>query len=283
MAKSPSSSAQAARERVAAQMRELRLDAGLSGLSLSASCGWHSAKTSRIEHAKMAPSDADIRAWCAACGQPGAATDLIAASREADQMYVEWKRQQRGGMRRLQDSAAPLYERTRVFRFYSSTQVPGLLQTPAYVRALLSSIAEFRQVPNDIDAAVEVRQKRAEVLRRGNHRLVALVDEGVLRRRVGGRDVLAEQLAHLQEVMAWPSVALGVIPFSADWTSMWTQATFHIFDAELVSLETLTASLTITAPGEVELYERAFAELGRLAVYGPGARKLLDQAVEALN
>ncbi|MEY9848794.1 transcriptional regulator with XRE-family HTH domain [Streptacidiphilus sp. BW17] len=283
MAKSPSSSAQAARERVAAQMRELRLDAGLSGLELSSRCGWHSAKTSRIEHAKMVPSDADVRAWCAACGQDGAATDLIAASRQADQMYVEWKRQQRGGMRRLQESARPLYERTRVFRVYSSTQVPGLLQTPGYVRALLSAIAGFRQVPNDIDAAVEVRRERTLVLRQGNHRMVALIDEGVLRRRVGGRKVMAEQLAHLQEVMAWPSVALGVIPFSADWTSMWTQTTFHIFDQETVSLETLSASLTITAPGEVELYERAFTELGQMAVYGPAARKLLEAAAEALN
>jgi hypothetical protein len=283
MATSPYSSAQAARERVAAQLRDMRLDAGLSGTDLSAHCGWHSAKTSRIEHAKVAPTDTDLRAWCAACGQEALAPDLIAASRQADQMYVEWRRQQRSGLRRLQETALSRYETMRVLRVYSSTQVPGFLQTAGYARALLTAITEFRGIPNDVEAAVESRRKRSELLHRGDHRFVALVDEAVLRRRVGGAAVMADQLAYLLEVMALPSVAFGVIPFGEDWMSMWSMATFHIFDHELVSLETLSAQLTITAPGEVQLYERAFVELGRLAVYGPAARKRIEAAIAALG
>ena len=283
MAKSPYSSAQAVRERVAAQLRDMRMDAGLSGLELSARCGWHSAKTSRIEHAKAGPADSDIRAWCTACGQADLAADLIAASRQADQMYVEWRRQQRSGLRRLQESALSLYERTQVLRVYSSTQVPGFLQTTGYATALLTAIAGFRGIPNDIEAAVESRRKRAGLLRHGDHRFVAIVDEAVLRRRVGGPDVMAEQLSYLLEVMALPSVALGVIPFGQDWVSMWSMATFHIFDHDMVSLETLSAQLTITAPGEVHLYERAFVELGRLAVYGPAARARVEAALDAVR
>ena len=283
MAKSQSSSVQAARERVAAQLRDMRLDAGLSGLELSARCGWHSAKTSRIEHAKAPPTDADIRAWCTACGQDALAADVIATSRQIDQMYVEWRRQQRGGLRRLQESALPLYERTRVFRVYSSTQVPGLLQTAGYTRALLNIIADFRGIPNDVEAAVESRGKRADLLRHGDRRFVALIDEGVLRRPVGGKEVMAEQLAHLREMMTLPSVALGIIPLGVEWTSMWSMATFHIFDDMTVSLETLSAQLTITAPGEIALYEKAFIELGRMAMYGVAARALVDGAVAALG
>ncbi len=283
MAKSQSSSVQAAREGVAAQLRDMRLDAGLSGLELSSRCGWHSAKTSRIEHAKAPPTDADIRAWCAACGQDALAADVIAASRQIEQMYVEWRRQQRGGLRRLQDSALPLYERTRVFRVYSSTQIPGLLQTAGYTRALLNIIAQFRGIPNDVEAAVESRGKRANLLRRGDHRFVALIDEGVLRRPVGDREVMAEQLTYLREMMALPSVALGIIPLGMEWTSMWSMATFHIFDDTTVSLETLSAQLTITAPGEIALYEKAFIELGRMAMYGVAARALVDGALAALD
>ncbi|QMU79695.1 helix-turn-helix transcriptional regulator [Streptacidiphilus sp. PB12-B1b] len=280
MATSPSSSAQAARERVAEQLKEMRLDAGLSGLELSARCGWHAAKTSRIEHGKAAPNAADIHDWCRACGHDDQAADLVAASRQVDQMYVEWRRQQHGGLRRLQESALPLYERTRVFRVYSSTQVPGLLQTAGYTRALLNAIAEFRGIPNDVEAAVESRRRRADLLRRGDHRFVALLDEGVLRRPVGGREVMAEQIAHLQEAMALPSVALGIIPFSVNWTSMWSMATFHIFDDTTVSLETLSAQITITAPGEIAQYERAFINLGRMALYGSSARALLADAAK---
>jgi transcriptional regulator with XRE-family HTH domain len=283
MATSPYSSAQAVRERVAAQLRDMRLDAGLSGTELSVRCGWHSAKTSRIEHAKAAPADADIRAWCAACEQDALAADLVAASRQADQMYVEWRRQQRSGLHRLQESALTRYETMRVLRVYSSTQVPGFLQTAGYARALLTAITEFRAIPNDVEAAVESRRKRAQLLRHGDHRFVAIVDEAVLRRRIGGAAVMADQLAYLLEVMALPSVAFGVIPFAEDWVSMWSMATFHIFDHDTVSLETLSAQLTITAPGEVELYERAFVELGRLAVYGPAARARIEAALSALG
>ena len=68
------------------------------------------------------------------------APDLIAASRAADSMYVEWRRLNRTGLRRTQEARRPLYERTRLFKAYCSTVVPGFLQTPGYAAALLSAI-----------------------------------------------------------------------------------------------------------------------------------------------
>ena len=116
MAVSPSSSVQRARQELADRLRDLRLDAGLSGRALSGSAGWHEAKTSRIEGAKQAPSDSDIRVWCEICGVADQAVDLIAASRAADSMYVEWKRLHRSGMRRVQETRRTLYEKTRLFK-----------------------------------------------------------------------------------------------------------------------------------------------------------------------
>jgi transcriptional regulator with XRE-family HTH domain len=98
MPASPLSSAQKAREPIAARLCELRLDAGLTGHELSRRCGSDAAKTSRIEQAKAAPSDAVIRAWCAACGRADHAPDLIAASRQAHEQYVEWRRRQTNGL-----------------------------------------------------------------------------------------------------------------------------------------------------------------------------------------
>src|SRR5215813_3587609 len=110
MAVSPSSSVQRARQQVAERLREIRLDAGLTARALSAAAGWHEAKTSRIESAKQVPSEVDISRWCLVCGADREIPDLIAASRAADSMYVEWRRLNPAGLRRAQESRRPLYE-----------------------------------------------------------------------------------------------------------------------------------------------------------------------------
>lgn len=153
MSASPSSGAQAAREVIAGRLRDLRVEAELTGHELAVRCGWSPAKSSRIEHARTPPSDADIRTWCAACGADEQAADLVAANRHADQMYVHWKKLHRHGMRRSQEQVIPLYERTRLFRVYCSNVVPGMLQTEAYATALLSTIAAFQDTPDDSSEA----------------------------------------------------------------------------------------------------------------------------------
>ena len=123
-----SSSVENARKAVAARLRETRLDSGLKGHELAARCGWQKSKVSRIENARTPPTDADIREWCAACEAGDQAADIIAASRTAASMYMEWKRLQRTGLRRLQESRIPLYERTKLHRGYASHVVPGLFE-----------------------------------------------------------------------------------------------------------------------------------------------------------
>ncbi|MFZ3470632.1 helix-turn-helix domain-containing protein [Streptomyces sp. 4.24] len=279
---SPSSSVQAARKAVAERLREIRRDAGLSGADLASSAGWYKSKVSRLENAVTPPSDADIRAWCAACGADDRAPDLIASSRSADSMYVEWWRLQRTGLRRLQESKVPLYERTRNFRVYCSNVVPGLLQTDEYARALLGSISAFRHLPNDVEEAVAARMERSRVIREGDHRFALLVEESVLRHRMGSAEVMAGQLGYLLSVMAFPSVSLGVIPFAAD-RRMWGLETFSLFDEDQASVELLTARVTVTAPSEVGQYLRAFSEFSKLAVYGSAARALITSAIDALE
>lgn len=104
MSTSSSSSAQAARDALAVRLSHLRKEAGLTGKDLSARCGWHPAKTTRIQKATAAPSDSDIRTWCAACGADDQADDLIATARAVDSMYMEWRRLHQGGMRQVQET-----------------------------------------------------------------------------------------------------------------------------------------------------------------------------------
>lgn len=283
MAISPSSSVQRARQELAARLREIRLDAGLTARALSAAAGWHEAKTSRIESARQPLSDSDIRTWCRACGADEQAGDLIAASRAADSMYVEWRRLQRTGLRRLQESVVPLYERTRLFRVYCSNVIPGLLQTSGYASALLSAIAIFRGTLDDVEDAVEARMSRNRILHAPHHRFAVIVEESVLRYRLGEPGTMAGQLGHILDVMALPSVSLGVVPLSAARRPMWTLEGFTVFDDARVHVELLSAQVTVTAPTEVALYLHAFGKLAELAVYGTQARSLIATAVDALS
>ncbi|MGW8377557.1 helix-turn-helix transcriptional regulator [Streptomyces sp. ODS28] len=278
----PPARVQEARESLAARLRDLRLDAGITARELAARCHWSESKSSRIEHAKTPPSDADIRAWCHACDAEEQAPDLIAAGRQADSLHVEWKRLQRSGLRQLQESWVPLYERTRNFRVYCSNVIPGFFQTPGYATALLSSIAAFRGTPDDVREAVAARMERSRVTTRGDHRFAVLIEESVLRHRVGDADAMAAQLGALLSSMALPSVSLGIIPFGTQ-RSMWPLETFTIFDRDRVHADSLSAAVTLTQPSEVAVYAQAFEELGRMAVYGAEARELITAALASLG
>lgn len=279
---SPLSSAQAARKLIADRLGEIRRDAGLTGRELAARCGWSESKTSRIEGGKTVPSDADIRDWCRACEAADQADDLVAANRTADSMYVQWRRRHRTGMRRVQEDLLAQYESTRAFHIYCSNVVPGILQTPPYAEALITMITDFQNTPRDVADAVALRVERARSLYRADHSFAILLEETVLKYRLGDAGVMAGQLGHLLEIMSLPAVSLGIIPADAQRT-VWPLEAFYMFDGRLVTIETLTAEINVTAPSEVQDYARAFAELARSAVHGAAARAIVAAAISALD
>lgn len=282
MPTSPSSSAQAAREALAVRLLHLRRDAGLNGRELSARCGWHPAKTTRIQKAEAAPTDADIRAWCEACGAEDQVEDLIATARAVESMYVEWRRLHRTGMRNVQEHFYTLHEQTSVCRAYVSNVVPGFFQTPAYATALMRSITDFQGTPDDVAEAVAARVARSRFLYEGNHRFVVLMEEWVLRSRLGGPETMAGQLQHLRAVMPLVSVSLGIIPFTAQRT-VWPLEAFYLYDDHRGVVETLTAEVNVTQPRELADYGKVFGELAKMAVYGEPARALIASALDTLR
>ena len=279
---SPSSSAQAAREALAVRLQHLRRDAGLTGKELSARCGWHPAKTTRIQKGAAQPSDSDIRAWCAACGADDQADDLIATARAVDSMYMEWRRLHRTGMRKVQQDWNTLHARTRVCRVYVSNVPPGFFQTPAFATALMERITDFQGTPNDVTEAVAARIARSRYLYEGGHRYVVLMEESVLRYRTAGVDAMRGQLRHLLAVTPLVSVSLGIIPFTAQRT-MWPLKAFYTHDNTMAVVETLTAEIKVTQPRELADYTKAFTGLAKMAVYGDAARALIGSALDALE
>jgi transcriptional regulator with XRE-family HTH domain len=188
-----SSTVQQARQDVADRLREIRLDAGLTARAVAASAGWHESKCSRIEHGRTPPSDDDIRALCRICGATEQAADLIAASRAADSTWTQWRRLERPGLRRVQESVVPLWESTREFRIYSPFLVPGPVQSASYIRALLKAVRDRRpNVVDDIDAAVEVRLAKQRVTYEGDHQLL---------KRAGADQIITYAAADLAAVL----------------------------------------------------------------------------------
>ncbi|WP_327429900.1 helix-turn-helix domain-containing protein [Streptomyces sp. NBC_01236] len=280
---SPSSSAQAARENVARQLRDLRRNAGLTVTELASRCGWHHAKTSRIENARTPPSPTDIRLWCRAASATEQASDLIAASQHAESLYREWRQRVRTGLAKLQDSYVALYRSTNLLRVYSPVLVPGLLQTEGYAEALLSMNARFLDVPDDAAEAAAARVQRSQVIHEAGHRFVMVVEEAVLYYRLGDSDAMAAQLGYLLTAGALPQVSFGIIPAATRERVLWPQETFDVHDDTLVSVELMSAEVNVTQPSEIALYLKAFEQLRSMAVYGADARALIVKAIEALR
>lgn len=93
--------------------------------------------------------------------------------------------------------------------------LPGLLQTRDYAEAVISAWDDTAQT-SEIDRYVEVRMTRQRRLEEDPPvRLSMIIDEGALRRVVGGAEVMRAQLAHLRTMAGWPNVEIMVLPASA--------------------------------------------------------------------
>jgi transcriptional regulator with XRE-family HTH domain len=103
--------------------------------------------------------------------------------------------------------------RAAKLRSFELAVVPGLLQTEAYARALLSD--RIGSDPDEVDEKVAARMERQVILDRAKPpELWVVVDEGVLHRPVGGPDVMREQLKHLCEMARRPNIVVRVLPAS---------------------------------------------------------------------
>lgn len=285
MPSSASSSAQAARQALADQLREIRERAGLTARALAAAAGWRPQKISRIEHGVRPISATDLVTWCRLCDVPaGWVEGLLAERSAAAGMWTTMQRLHRAGLKQAQESVRAENEEVRLYRCYQPMVVPGLLQTVEYTTAALESVRELLGLSGDdiVDAVAE-RMARQQVLRRPDARWVFVLEEQLLRYRVCDRDAHLEQLAHLGRMMAYPSVSLGIIPLDADRPLRWPCEGFTMMDADnwrKVVVELVSGYLQISTPSELALYRTEFDALAGIAVHGRAARALLRRAVD---
>jgi hypothetical protein len=153
-----------------------------------------------------------------------------------------------------------------LIRTYEVQFVPGLLQTEGYARAVVE-LGHGRARPEEIDRRVALRMQRQAILDRSQPaQLWAVVDEAVLRRPIGGTEVMRTQLEALLDATSRPSVRLQIVPFNAGGHSG-AGGAFTILrfpDRELpdvVYIEQLTSALYLDKRDDVEHYLAAMERL----------------------
>ena len=257
------------RRRLGAELKRCRESAGLTQENVSRHFEWHSAKVTRIETARVAVTPRDVK-------------DLLALYGVEDQEYREtlmalarqsrektWLTDYRDLMR--PGNFVGLEAEASSMRTWEPIILPGLLQTEAYMRALMRS-GRSSDPPQHIDRRVALRLKRqGRLTSSGPLTLAAIIDESVVRRVIGGSDVMNEQLRRLIEVAQLPNVTVQILPFDAgEHPFLGGSAALLEFrettHPDVVYLEGLAGDLYEEQPLEVGRYRDEFARLSEMAL-----------------
>ncbi|MFI7488775.1 Scr1 family TA system antitoxin-like transcriptional regulator [Micromonospora echinaurantiaca] len=183
------------------ELRRARRDRGLSQEDLAQRINYSSSLVGMVEIGHRTPSQDFVGRVDAALESGGFFERLLALVRAdaAPPWLREW----------IQVEAE-----ATLIRWFEPSLIPGLLQTEAYARAVLTGGGMLREP--EVEQRVTSRLGRQAVLtREAPPEVVFVVDEVALRRRIGGRAVMAEQFAHLLRVTELPHVDLHVVPADA--------------------------------------------------------------------
>jgi transcriptional regulator with XRE-family HTH domain len=256
----------------------------MTGQQLAESLSWPPSKISKLENGRQTPTDDDIRDWARATGREDQAEALLATLHTLELQHAEWQRQFKSGFRPHQGELAERDAKTKLFRVFESSVIPGLLQTAEYARARFTEGAVLfnaSTLVNDVDQAVQARIQRQEILYRRDKQFQFVLTEAALRYRRCSPEVLVAQLDRLMSLSALPNVKFGVISAETQyvigpWHGFWLR------DNDRVSIETFSAELNLAQPQELALYRRVFEALATVASYGRAARAIITRVIDEL-
>jgi len=270
-----------ARNALALRLRELRQAANLTGRQLAEALSWPASKISKLENGRQTPTDDDIVAWTRWTDSEAEAEALLASLHTLELQHAEWQRQIKMGLRPHQQEIAELDAKTRLFRAFESTFIPGLLQTAEYARARFAQSISVFKVKDDVNAAVQARIKRQEILYRPDKRFHFVLTEAALRYRLCSPEVMLGQLDRLVSFSALTNVRLGIIGFETSYVVAPAHG-FWLLDDDRVMVETFSAELNLAQPQEIALYRMIFDQLAGVASYGRAARGIITRVIDDL-
>lgn len=255
---------------LAATLRRLREDAGLSGMEAARRAGLSQPTLSRLETGHRVPTADEINALCRTYKAPAAERRALIALVKDLKAETTSSRIVLHNPPKMQERIRRIEVSSHLLRGFQPSMVIGLVQTPGYIAAALGEVAA-----EHLDAIIRNRMERQELL--DSDREFALIHtEGALYWHVGGPDVMAEQAEHLASLTDRPNLRIGVIPWDRP-LSMPARHAFHVYDNRTVIVGTESGTAFITDPLLVKTYDRRFAELAAVAAFGDEARAVFER------
>jgi transcriptional regulator with XRE-family HTH domain len=271
------------RRRLAAELRRLRHEAGLSIEDVATRFGWQPSKLSRVENRQIGISTSDLR-------------KLLDTYKVEDQAYrneladMARRATERGWWQSVGNDVVTktlanligLETEARTIRSYEPELVPGLVQTEAYARAIMRAW-QPAWTARDIDRRAEVRLGRQEILTRSDPpppQVSLILNEAVLRRPVGANEVMHEQIELLAKERDPANVTVQVLPFNAG-AHPAMAGPFHTLtffdpgDLGVVYVEGIGSSLVEEKPEELRRYDEVWGMLQAKALSPEDSRVMM--------
>ncbi|MFJ6620120.1 helix-turn-helix domain-containing protein [Kitasatospora sp. NPDC091335] len=276
------------RRQLGRYLRDLRNRSRLTVRAAARRLEWSEAKMWRIETGQTSLRSLDVEAMCKVYGAPAELTEAL--------MGLAKETKARGWWHAYGDVIPEgfdlfigLEEAASKIAWYESELIPGLLQTEDYSRVIMRA-----GLPHEDDAEIErrvhLRSTRQVLLTRFTDPPIfdVALNEAVLRRPVGGGEVIAAQLTHLLEMGELPNVTIKVVPFSAGLHLGVTSGPFGILRFPLngdgsetepptVYADGFTGDLYLDKPNEVERYDAAFTNIWETALSEQASKLLISE------
>jgi transcriptional regulator with XRE-family HTH domain len=263
------------------QLHRLRESHGISAEQAAESIRGSHSKISRMEHGRVGFKERDVADLLTLYGVTDSEerAALLNLAREAN--TPGWWHAYSDILPTWLEAYVGLEAAASVIRTYEVQFVPGLLQTEEYARALIRQGAAASE--DEITRRAELRVSRQAMLSGPNPpQLWAVVDEGALRRPVGGREIARRQLQHLIEMVEHPAVTMQVLPFHAGphpaMGGPFTILRFAEPDLhDVVYIEQLTSALYLDKRSEVDSYLAVMEQLCLQAEPAASTVKIIRQ------
>ena len=276
------------RRRLAAELRGIRESKGKSGDAVAAALKWSPSKISRYERARTGLRPREVERLLDYYQVSGARRALLLELAEDAAQKGWWEEDADSLSEDYQQFIGFEHEATSMAIWHVDV-VTGLLQTEGYARHIISSYSRVEPVaPGMIGRMVKVRLQRQQVLDRDGLQVSVVLDESVLKRRIGDESVMYEQLQRLAEEADRPNLTLRILPLNAQHTVF--GESFVIFgfgdDSEamlqdVVSTEHLRSGFTVEGERETYLHRIAFGMLADASLDPAASRALILETAEA--
>jgi transcriptional regulator with XRE-family HTH domain len=276
------------RRRLAAELRGIRESKGKSGDTVAAALKWSPSKVSRYERARTGLRPREVERLLDYYQITGPRRELLLELAEDAAQKGWWEEFADSLSEDYQQFIGLEHEATSIAIWHVDV-VAGLLQTEAYARHIISSYSRVEPIaPGMIGRLVRVRMRRQQVLDREGLQLSVVLDESVLKRRIGSESVMYEQLQRLVREADRPNLTLQILPLDTQHTVFGESFVIFSFGADsdamlqdVVSTEQLRSGFTLEGERETYLHRIAFQMLAESSLDPAASRALILETAES--